>query len=326
MESSAIEIINYQPEHQLWFEKFNRDWIEKFFWMEPIDVQVLERPEEYIITKGGKILMAQYHKEMAGTVALKYVSDGVYEFTKMAVDEKFQGKKIGYALSIAAIEQARQLNAEKIILYSNTKLGSAISLYKKLGFKEVPLDGPYKRSDIKMELTLSPNHSITFRIAEPGDLIVLRNFSIKTFMHSFGGQNSKEDMDTYVAEAFSESQMKQELNEVGAISFLAYMGETLVAYARIRNNQNEVKDADTLELHRIYVTPDQIGKGIGKLVLDQCIQYAKKRNKKSIWLGVWEKNLAAIRFYERHGFEKFSRHTFLLGTDPQTDILMIKNI
>jgi N-acetylglutamate synthase-like GNAT family acetyltransferase len=158
MENSAIEIINYQPEHQQWFEKFNRDWIEKYFWMEPIDVQVLEQPEEHIIIKGGKILMAQYHKEMAGTVALKFVENGVYEFTKMAVDEKFQGKKIGYSLSIAAIELAKKLEASKIILYSNRILETAISLYKKLGFKEVPLDGPYKRSDIKMELDLLPEN------------------------------------------------------------------------------------------------------------------------------------------------------------------------
>jgi GNAT superfamily N-acetyltransferase len=92
---------------------------------------------------------------MAGTVALKFVDTGVYEFTKMGVVEKFQGKKIGEALALAAIQKAKSLQAKKIILYSNTKLAPAIALYKKLGFIEVPLDGPYKRSDIKMELRLS---------------------------------------------------------------------------------------------------------------------------------------------------------------------------
>jgi len=154
MESTVLEIIEYSPELQPWFEKFNRDWIEKFFWMEPIDFKVLQNPEEYIIRKGGSILMASCDKEMAGTVALKYVEPDVYEFTKMAVDEKFRGQKIGLLLSEAAIIKARQLRAKKIILYSNTVLAPAISLYRKLGFKEVPLDGPYKRSDIKMELIL----------------------------------------------------------------------------------------------------------------------------------------------------------------------------
>jgi GNAT superfamily N-acetyltransferase len=82
------------------------------------------------------------------------VQTGIYEFTKMAVDENFQGLKIGKLLAEAAIEWCRTKNAGHIILYSNTKLVPAISLYRKLGFRKVPLDGPYKRSDIKMQLDL----------------------------------------------------------------------------------------------------------------------------------------------------------------------------
>ena len=78
-----------------------------------------------------------------------------YEFTKMAVDGKFRGLKVGLALGEAAIEKARELGATKIILYSHTVLVPAVSLYKKLGFVEVPVDGPYKRSNIKMELELT---------------------------------------------------------------------------------------------------------------------------------------------------------------------------
>jgi N-acetylglutamate synthase-like GNAT family acetyltransferase len=151
---NGVSIFDYTNEFQPWFEKLNRDWIEKFFWMEPVDFQVLQNPDEHIVKKGGAIIMASYHKEVAGTVALKFVTDGVYEFTKMAVDEKFQGKKIGQALAHAAISKARLFGGKKIILYSNTKLTPAISLYRKIGFKEVPVDGPYKRSDIKMELIL----------------------------------------------------------------------------------------------------------------------------------------------------------------------------
>lgn len=154
MENVVLEIITYRPEHQPWFEKFNRDWIERYFWMEPIDVAVLQHPEEHILSKGGTILMASCDKEIAGTVALKYVSPGVYEFTKMAVDEKFRGQKVGLALAEAAIEKARELGAHKIILYSNTLLEAAISLYRKLGFREIPVDGTYERSNIKMELIL----------------------------------------------------------------------------------------------------------------------------------------------------------------------------
>jgi ribosomal protein S18 acetylase RimI-like enzyme len=154
MDVATVSIVEYTSQHQPWFEKLNRDWIEKFFWMEPIDEEVLGYPEKHILEKGGSISMASSNKEIAGTVALKFVKPGVYEFTKMAVDEKFQGRKIGLLLSEAAIVKAKQQGAKKIILYSNTVLAPAISLYRKLGFKEIPLDGPYERSNIKMELVL----------------------------------------------------------------------------------------------------------------------------------------------------------------------------
>jgi GNAT superfamily N-acetyltransferase len=149
-----IEILDYQKEHQPWFEQLNRHWIEKYFWMEPIDFEVLQKPEEHILAKGGKIIMALYNKEIVGTVALKFVSGTTYEFTKMAVAEKYRGLKIGRMLAEAAILKAKHLNATSIILYSNTLLENAISLYKKIGFVEIPLDGPYKRSNIKLELHL----------------------------------------------------------------------------------------------------------------------------------------------------------------------------
>lgn len=154
MESTIFKIINYEAIHQPWFEKLNRAWIEKYFWMEPIDFEVLQHPDKYIIKTGGYIFMAQFEQQIIGTVALKFVESGVYEFTKMAVDENFRGQKAGLKLSLSAIEKAREQRAQKIILYSNTVLNTAIQLYKRLGFTEVPLDGPYKRSNIKMELPL----------------------------------------------------------------------------------------------------------------------------------------------------------------------------
>ena len=154
MENVALEIVPYEPAHQPWFERLNRQWIEQYFWMEPVDFEVLQNPDRTILAKGGTILMATVDGQIAGTVALKFVGDGVFEFTKMAVDEKYRGKKVGRALGEAAILKAKNLGAKKITLYSNTVLVPAIELYRKLGFIEIPVDGPYKRSNIKMELKL----------------------------------------------------------------------------------------------------------------------------------------------------------------------------
>src|SRR6478752_4931163 len=102
----TITIVDYKPEHQQYFEKFNRHWIEKYFEMEPLDEFVLTQPEEAIIKPGGAILMALYNGEVAGTVALRKLEGGVYEFTKMAVDENFQRKGIAEALSYASFKKA----------------------------------------------------------------------------------------------------------------------------------------------------------------------------------------------------------------------------
>lgn len=151
-----IEIIDYRPEHQPYFESLNRAWIEKFFWMEERDNYALQQPEETILKKGGAILMATCNGEVAGTVALKKVTNDVYEFTKMAVDERFRRKGIAEALSYASFDKAKELRAKKVILYSNRILKPAIAMYHKLGFTEIPIekDSGYERSDIKMEIDL----------------------------------------------------------------------------------------------------------------------------------------------------------------------------
>jgi ribosomal protein S18 acetylase RimI-like enzyme len=155
-----IRIIDYLPEHQPYFETFNRNWIEKFFWLEEIDKYVLQQPKEAILNQGGCILMAECDGSIAGTVALKKINDEVYEFTKMAVDEQFRRRGIAEALSGAAFEKAKEMGAVKVILYSQTGLVPAITLYKKLGFREVPIEkGIYARSDIKMEIDLVNIHA-----------------------------------------------------------------------------------------------------------------------------------------------------------------------
>ena len=151
---NKVTIHPFEKKYALYFETLNRASIEKYFWMEPIDFEVLQKPEENILQQGGKILFAEVQNEIVGTVALKKVNHSTFEFTKMAVDEKHQGKKIGWQLTEAALTLAKQEGATEVILYSNTKLASAIHLYRKFGFVEVPVDGPYKRSDIKKRIAL----------------------------------------------------------------------------------------------------------------------------------------------------------------------------
>ncbi len=152
---SLITIVDYQLGHQPYFEKFNRQWIEELFTMEPIDEYVLRNPEDAILQKGGAILMALYNGEVAGTVGLRKIDDTTYEFTKMAVDLNFRRKGIAEAISYASFEKARALGAKKVILYSNTKNAGAIKLYEKIGFKHLqPETGIYARANVKMTIDI----------------------------------------------------------------------------------------------------------------------------------------------------------------------------
>ena len=122
--------------------------------MEDTDYNVLNDPEQFILKDGGCILLAADNGEIIGTCALMNEGHGIYELTKMTIDERYRGMKIGFKLGVAVLEKAKQLNARKVILFSNTvHNGNAINLYRKLGFVEIPLgQSVWARADIKMEI------------------------------------------------------------------------------------------------------------------------------------------------------------------------------
>ena len=155
MDTANIEIIEYSEELSSVFMELNVAWLEKFFEVEPVDREMLSDPGKFIIDNGGYIFFALVDEQIAGTFALMYEGPGIYELSKMAVSEKYQGRKVGNAMLEFALRKARELRADKIILYSNTILEPAIHLYRKYGFKEVPITSSlYKRSNIKMEIDL----------------------------------------------------------------------------------------------------------------------------------------------------------------------------
>jgi len=152
---NPIKIIDYKPEHQPYFEKFNRAWIEELFEMEPVDEWVLTNPDKAILESGGAILMAEFEGVIAGTVGLRKVDQYSYEFTKMAVDERFRRKGIAEAISHASFKKAKTLGAKRVILYSNTKNAGAIKLYEKIGFHHVEVENDvYKRANVKMVIDI----------------------------------------------------------------------------------------------------------------------------------------------------------------------------
>lgn len=163
-ESKNVQIVEYEPKHRAVFKSLNEEWISTYFEIEEADRKTLDNPEEYILDKGGKIVVALYNKKAVGVCALIRRDDPEHDFemAKMAVLPKMQGKNIGWLLGQAIINKARELGASKIYLESNTLLKPAINLYYKLGFQKIAgAPSPYKRVNIYMELDLNhKNESI----------------------------------------------------------------------------------------------------------------------------------------------------------------------
>ena len=129
-------------------------------------------------------------------------------------------------------------------------------------------------------------------------------------------------------EYYNVTKMKEELADTNNIFLLAYYDDALVGYIKMREDaKEESKDLiEPIEIERIYAVKNMIGKGVGKALMEDCLAIAKQKNKQTVWLGVWEKNFSAIAFYTKWGFEKFGQHIFVVGNDPQTDLLMKKNV
>lgn len=150
-----ITIIPFEEKYAQDFYNLNADWLKKYFYIEPYDEKVLSNPQEYVLDPGGFIFFAKYNNEIVGVVS--FINQKTFfELSKMAVSPKYQGLKIGLKLMNFCIEFAKNQHWKSITLYSHRKLVPAINLYKKIGFKEIPLEevSHYERSDIKMLLNL----------------------------------------------------------------------------------------------------------------------------------------------------------------------------
>ncbi|NND16223.1 MAG: GNAT family N-acetyltransferase [Eudoraea sp.] len=148
-----IQLVPYESKYREAFKRLNEVWIRQFFKMEAKDYESLEHPEETIINKGGYIIVALRNDQAVGVCALIKLDhpEYTYELAKMGVAPEARGLGIGYKLGKAIIEKARGLGANNLFLESNTILVPAISLYRKLGFKEIEnIGSPYERSNIQM--------------------------------------------------------------------------------------------------------------------------------------------------------------------------------
>lgn len=166
--------------------------------------------------------------------------------------------------------------------------------------------------------------SLTITPVLKTDLPTLLQLSKSTFIAAFAAENSTEDMDLYLAKKMNLPQLTAEFETSGSRFFFAWFDNNIVGYLKLNTGlaQNETLLEKALEIERIYIIAGHQGKKFGQQLLDYAIGLAKADKLTYVWLGVWEHNIHAMRFYTRNGFRQFAQHDFMLGNDQQTDVLM----
>jgi ribosomal protein S18 acetylase RimI-like enzyme len=165
---------------------------------------------------------------------------------------------------------------------------------------------------------------INIRRLSIADIDALQQLSRQTFFESFSALNTEENMTTYLREGFSAEKLTAELHNAASQFYFAELDGLAIGYLKINEGaaQTELKDDKGLEIERIYVSAAFQGKKIGQLLYDYAVDIALQGKYDYIWLGVWEENQKAIKFYKKNGFVEFDKHLFILGDDEQTDIMM----
>ncbi|MDP4098694.1 GNAT family N-acetyltransferase [Paenibacillus sp. P96] len=169
---------------------------------------------------------------------------------------------------------------------------------------------------------------ITIKKCGHEDLQTLQEISIETFNDTFQDQNSPENMKAYLERAFSSKQLEADLTHRASEFFFIYYNEELAGYLKVNMNdaQSENMGDESLEVERVYIRNKFQKHGLGKYLLNKATEIALERNKKKIWLGVWEKNENALAFYKKMGFVQTGAHSFYMGDEEQIDFIMTKTL
>jgi len=160
--------------------------------------------------------------------------------------------------------------------------------------------------------------------AELADLASLLDVAQTSFVQAFTEGNKPENVQAYLSQAFTLLQLEKEWRNPASTFLLASLEGKLVGYTKVNlaAAQTDVQDPESLEVARLYTLEEVWGKGVGQFLLDAALAFAKEKGKTFVWLGVWEHNARAIRFYEKNGFKTFGSHPFPFGDEIQNDWLM----
>ncbi|MCC9090188.1 GNAT family N-acetyltransferase [Bacillus pumilus] len=170
--------------------------------------------------------------------------------------------------------------------------------------------------------------TVTFILCNEQHIEELRKVGIDTFKETFQDQNKAEHIDAYVKKAFHPNQLLKELHHPSSQFYFVQVSGEVAGYLKVNMDeaQSEEMGSKALEIERIYIKQSFQKQGLGRFLINQAFEIAKKYDKRDVWLGVWEHNRAAIAFYQKLGFVQTGVHAFLMGDEEQMDFIMTKTL
>lgn len=171
---------------------------------------------------------------------------------------------------------------------------------------------------------------MTLRIATASDASTLTSLAASTMREAFGPPyNAAELVDEYIQTSITQPILEKELADPRSVFFLVETADqTPIGYAKMRQHAppRKMTNRHAVEIQRIYLLQSQVGQGLGRLLMDHCLTWARNEGYSAVWLGVWERNQRALAFYERMGFERFGYHYFQFGSERQRDFWLQKKL
>ena len=167
---------------------------------------------------------------------------------------------------------------------------------------------------------------INIRIADYTDAERVALIAEKTFRETFGAFNTKEDMDEHCKKSYGAEIQQGEIADTNKCTLVCEADNKIIGYAQINWNKSfdGIQGSPQAEIQRIYIVKDRHGTGAAQELMKVILGMLRQRKIRHVWLGVWEKNPRAIAFYKKFGFVETGEHVFLLGSDPQRDIILHK--
>lgn len=160
------------------------------------------------------------------------------------------------------------------------------------------------------------------------DVKELQDISRITFSETFAADNTQENIDVFLNEAYDQEKLINEINNTNSEFYFLIVDEQVVGYLKVNQEdaQTEQVAVNALVVERIYLKQSFQHQGLGLVLIKLAERIARKKSRTNIWLGVWEENYNAQKFYEKDGFHRVSEHRFVIGDDVQTDYILVKEL